>query len=243
MMKMQMRAATSSAFEPGKRNGANRSPARISSMATLSSARPGGSSETNQPGHEPVLPPRLSFGAGASAAVSAKPPAVSCIGSMICPAVIAASMMLGEREQAARPPQQDQRHQQNVGAERELRRQETGVVGSQADQNRADEAAADRTEPADDQNDEHQDGHAVADLAVHHGLILRPHHPAGAGERGAGHEHADEHPADVVAERLDHLAILDAGAHHKAKPRAGEEQMHSKCDRKPDEQREQPVGL
>ena len=44
------------------------------------------------------------------------------------------------------------------------------------DQDRADETAADRTEAADDQNDEHQDGHAVADLAGDHGLILRPHH-------------------------------------------------------------------
>src|SRR5689334_4990192 len=122
-MKMQMRAATSRALEPGNRNGANSSPARITSMATLSSARPGGSSETNQRGHDPLLSCRLSFGAGASAAVSAKPPAVSCIGSLICPAVIAASMMLGEREQAARPPQQDQRHQQNIGAERQFRRQ------------------------------------------------------------------------------------------------------------------------
>ena len=107
------------------------------------------------------------------------------------------------------------------------------------DQDRADETAADRAEAADDQNDEHQDGHAVADLAVDHGLILRPHHPADAGKRGPGHEHADEHPADVIAQRLDHLAILDAGAHHEAEPRAGEEQMHGERYRKPDEEREQ----
>src|SRR5580704_4554080 len=127
---MQMRAATSSALEPGNRKGANKSTARMSSMVTFNSARPGGSSETNHPSHDLFLPSRLSLGVGASAAVSAKPPAVSCIGSLICPAVIAASMMFGEREQAARPPQQNQRHQQNIGAERQFRRQEAHVVGS-----------------------------------------------------------------------------------------------------------------
>ena len=42
--------------------------------------------------------------------------------------------------------------------------------------------------------------------------VEAPHHAAEAGQRRAGHEHADEQPADVIAERLDHLAVLDAGA-------------------------------
>jgi hypothetical protein len=36
----------------------------------------------------------------------------------------------------------------------------------------ADEAAADRAQPADDQDDENEDDHAVADLAGDQGLIL-----------------------------------------------------------------------
>ena len=79
---------------------------------------------------------------------------------------------------------------------RHFRRQEADIVAGQSDQDGADEAAADRTQAADDENDENQNRHAVADLAADDRLVLPPHHAAHAGERGAGHEHADEHAAD-----------------------------------------------
>src|ERR1700733_12201715 len=195
MMKMQISEATLTALLLGNRNGANSSAAKIASIKPLSRAPPGGLSETSQPSHdgrfslsgsEPVV------AAAASAAVCDDAPCTASWGD----AVIAASMMFGQREQAARSPQQNQRHQQNVGSERQFRREETHIVGGQADQDRADETAADRAEAADDQNDEHQDGHAVADLAVDHGLILCPHHDADAGKRGPSHEHDNEYAAD-----------------------------------------------
>src|ERR1700731_4609362 len=189
MMKMQMRAATSSALEPGKRNGAKSNAAKMTSMVTFNSAPPGRSSETSQLSHEPLLRPWLGAKAGPAAVGSANPPVDSCVASLICPA-IAASMMLGDREQAARLPQQDQCHQQDVRSQRHFRRQEADIVGGQSDKNGADETAADRAKSADDQDDENENGHAVADLAADHRLVLSPHHAAHAGERGAGHEHA-----------------------------------------------------
>src|SRR4029077_2266500 len=70
-----------------------------------------------------------------------------------------------------------------------------------------------------------------------------PHHPAHAGERGAGDEHADEHAADAIAQSLHHLAILDAGAHHEPNAGARQHQMHRGSDGEADEEREQAVGL
>ena len=54
---------------------------------------------------------------------------------------------------------------------------------------------------------------------------ITPPRPASAGAR---HEHADEQPADAIAERLDHLAVLDAGADQKADPGAVENQQHAR---------------
>src|SRR5471032_1484335 len=52
--------------------------------------------------------------------------------------------------EALRPPQQDQRHQEDVRAQRHLGREEADVISSEADQQRADETAAHRAQPADD---------------------------------------------------------------------------------------------
>src|SRR3984885_9916349 len=224
MMKMQISEATLTPLLLGNRNGANSSAAKIASIKPLRGAPPGGLSETTQPSHDGRFSLSGSGRLGEATVSAALWCAAPCTASW-GDAVIAASMMFGQREQAARSPQQNQCHQQNVGSERQFRREETHIVGGQADQDRADETAADRAEAADDQNDEHQDGHAVADLARDDGLILCPHHAADAGKRGPGHEHANEHAADVITERLDHLAIFDAGAHHKAQPGASEEQM------------------
>src|SRR5476649_382042 len=43
--------------------------------------------------------------------------------------------------EALRPPQQDQRHQEDVRAQRHFRGKKADVIGSQTDQQRADEAA------------------------------------------------------------------------------------------------------
>src|SRR5471030_908126 len=51
---------------------------------------------------------------------------------------------LGHGIEALRPPQQDQRYQQDVRAQRHLGCEEADVIRRQADQQRADEAAADR---------------------------------------------------------------------------------------------------
>jgi len=50
---MQMREATPSALVPGNRNGANTKAARTTSMIMFSGQRPGGSSETSHPNHDP----------------------------------------------------------------------------------------------------------------------------------------------------------------------------------------------
>src|SRR6516225_37306 len=154
---MQMREATPSALVPGKRNGANTNAASTTSMITFSGRRPGGSSERSQPSRDP--PRGLSLRRGVE--TSGAPP---CFFSGISwrPGAIAASVP-GDREQSARPPEQNERHQQNVRSQRQLRREEADIVARQSDQYGADKATADRAQPADDQDDEDEDDHAVAD--------------------------------------------------------------------------------
>ena len=47
-------------------------------------------------------------------------------------------------------------------------------------------------------------------------LVERPDDAADAGQRRADDEHADEQPADAIAQRFDHLAVFDAGADQQA---------------------------
>src|SRR4051812_38393307 len=63
------------------------------------------------------------------------------------------ALPLGHGIEALRTPQQDQRHQQDIGAQRDLGRQEADIVGAEPHQKRADEATADRAQPADDDDD------------------------------------------------------------------------------------------
>ena len=74
-------------------------------------------------------------------------------------------------------------------------------------------------------------------------LIDGPHDAADAGERGAGDEHADEQPADAIAQRLHHFAVLDAGAHQQADARAVQHQVQRREDREAERHRHQPVHL
>src|SRR6185369_7445025 len=70
-----------------------------------------------------------------------------------------------ERVDTLRAPQQDGGHEGDVREQRGLGHEEAGVVGHQADQQRADERAAGRAQPSDDQHDE--DEHV--DLRAHLG--------------------------------------------------------------------------
>src|SRR5580700_2490485 len=114
---MQMREATPSALVPGNRKGANTKAANTRSMITFSSRRPGGSSETSQASHEQLrrLPSRPAV--EMSAAAPFAPSGMSRI-----PSAIAASVP-GHREQSARPPEQNERHQQDVRSQCQLGRQ------------------------------------------------------------------------------------------------------------------------
>ena len=62
--------------------------------------------------------------------------------------------------------------------QRQLRREEAGVIGDQRDQDRGDERAADRAEAADDDDDEAQHQELAADRRVHLAAIERHHHAA-----------------------------------------------------------------
>ena len=73
--------------------------------------------------------------------------------------------------------------------------------------------------------------------------VERPHHAAEAGQRRAGHEHADEQPADAVAERLDHLAVLHAGADQQADLGAVEDEQHAAEHDEPDHDGDHAVLL
>src|SRR5579872_721644 len=166
MMKIEMRAATSKALEPGNRKGANSSTTTMIAMAAFSGAAPGKSSDSSHRMPKPRVRPRLVPERGASAVAPVRSGAFCA--ACLLKAAIACSMLLGDREQTARLPEQDQRHEQNVRAQRQFRREKTDIVAGQPHQDGADETAADRSEAADDQDDEHQNGHAVADLALDH---------------------------------------------------------------------------
>src|SRR5207249_4314103 len=94
-----------------------------------------------------------------------------------------------------------------------------------------------------DHHDEHQHQHFHAHAGRELLAIERPHHPAEPSERRARDEHADEQPADVVTERLDHFAVLDAGADQKADFRAVEHQQHAGEHHEADDHRNDPVAL
>src|SRR6478736_6335831 len=125
-------------------------------------------------------------------------------------------LAVDDRIEALRPPHQHRDHQADAREHRQLGRDEADVVGDQADQERADQAAERRAEAADDDDDEEHDVDLTADLRRHDLLVHSPQAPAEAGERGAGREDGDEEAPDAVAEALDHLAVLDAGADQQA---------------------------
>src|SRR6476646_3676319 len=130
---MQMREATSSALVPGNRQGANTKAASTTSMITFSSTRPGGASEMSQASHDRLRRPPSGPDVETPAAAPFVPSAMSRR-----PVAIAASVP-GHREQSARPPEQNERHQQNVRSQCQLGRQEPDIVARQSHQDGADE--------------------------------------------------------------------------------------------------------
>ena len=64
-------------------------------------------------------------------------------------------------------------------------------------------------------------------------LVQAPHHPAQAGQGRAHHKHAHKQAADAVPQRLDHLAVLHAGAnqqtHLGARQRPGQHAKHQRA--------------
>ncbi len=134
-------------------------------------------------------------------------------------------------------------HQRDVRPERELGRQEPGIVRDEPDQHRGGEAARDRAQPADDDDDEDEDRHVRPDRRRHLLLIPRPGDAADAGERRARDEHADEQAADVEAERLHHLAVLDPGAHQQADARAVQHERDRGEEHEPEHHDGDAIGL
>ena len=126
------------------------------------------------------------------------------------------------RIEAARAPQQDRDHQQDVRDQRQLRREEAGVVRRPAP-TRIAPMKQPPTEPRPPMMMTMKTRTVMSPpmRGVHLLAIERPHHAAEAGQRRAGHEHADEQPADAIAQRLDHLAVLDAGADQQGRSWCG----------------------
>src|SRR5436190_12262768 len=149
------------------------------------------------------------------------------------------SSAVDDRIEALRPPHQHRDHQADAREHRQLRRDEADVVGDQADEQRADQAAERRAEAADDDDDEEQHVDLAADLRGDDLLVHSPEAPAQAGERRAGREHGDEQAPDAVAEAFDHLAVLDAGADQEADLGAVERPEEGREDDQPDRHRDQ----
>ena len=103
------------------------------------------------------------------------------------------------------------------------------------------EPPTDPVRAADDDDDEAQNEELAADPRMRLAAVERHHRPAQTSKRGAGHEHGHEQPVDAIAERLDHLAILDAGANEQADPGAVEDQHFADEHRKPDQRRQNPI--
>src|SRR6478735_8381018 len=109
-------------------------------------------------------------------------------------------LAVDDRIEALRPPHQHRDHQADAREHRQLRGNEADVVGDQADQEGADQAAKRRAEAADDDDDEEQHVDLAADLRRDDLLVHSPQAPAESGQCRAGREHGDEQAADAVAE-------------------------------------------
>ena len=90
-------------------------------------------------------------------------------------------------------------------------------------------------------NTEHQQ--FAAHRGLHLAAIERPQHAAEPRQRRARHEHADEQPVDAIAQRLDHLAVLDARADQEPDPGAVEHDHLREKDDQADDERDDAVFL
>ena len=93
-----------------------------------------------------------------------------------------------------------------------------------ADQERGDHGAAERTKAAD--NHHHEDHDPEFERHVGVGRVEGTRHRAGeTGQKGADAEDAHEHHRHVMTKCLDHTGTIDRGAHDDADPGAGEHQI------------------
>ncbi|MNI51406.1 hypothetical protein D3C73_1061340 [compost metagenome] len=111
-----------------------------------------------------------------------------------------------------RPPQQNGDHQRDVREQGRLGKQKARVVGHQADQQRADQAADRGPQAADHDDDENQHVHLRTQLWHDRLLVHAPQDAAQPGQHRPSHEHAHEQMADTVAQAFDHFAVFDARA-------------------------------
>ena len=95
-------------------------------------------------------------------------------------------------------PDQDEGHDEDVGDQRQLRLDEADIIRHERYEDGSDEAAANRTEAADDDDDEHQHHH----LHAHAGgeRLAEPRNDAAkTSQRRAGDEDAHEEAADAAS--------------------------------------------
>ena len=155
-------------------------------------------------------------------------------------------------QQAIRPHDQDHRHHQEFGDQRELGeidREAAEVDHADADAQRLDLgdddgseiSAGDRSHAAD-----HHDHEGVAqDGEVHRqvgGLARELQRAAKAGEERAAGEHRGEQQRLIDAERADHLAVLGGGADEASEAGLGLQQVEQEEDERTGEEQEQVVG-
>ena len=155
-------------------------------------------------------------------------------------------------EQAIRASNEDRRHHQEFGDQRQLGEvdaDEAEIDHADADADRLDlgdddggqVGAGDRAHAAD-----HDDDEGVADrgeIGAEIGRLARHlQRAAEAGERGAEREHGGEQQRLIDAERADHLAVLRRRAHQPAETRARQRNMQRDQRQRRDGGEEQVVA-
>ena len=138
----------------------------------------------------------------------------------------------GHQRPAEEAPRPDDEHGGHEGEDREDReaRDEQDPEGQHlAVDERAEEGAPERAEPADHDDDERLDDH-LGVHAGHDGLDRRHQRAAEPAEERADHEDAGVEPVDVDAERAQRLAVERGGADEAARPRAVQHEPEGERD-------------
>jgi hypothetical protein len=118
-------------------------------------------------------------------------------------------------ENAGRAEQQQDRHRPEQHEVGELRQQPTAIGVKEPDDDAAENRALEAAQAADDHH--HQCQHQNVPFRARVQREERTADDAGdAGEERGERRDEDEQPVDIDADRIDDLAIVDAGAHHRA---------------------------